>query len=397
MEAVSRLAALAMQRIEEGALAEESVSDVADDLGVSPRHLRRVIKAEYGVSPIQIAQTHRLQHAKRLLTDTALPVTEIAFASGFSSLRRFNALFKERYRLVPRSFRKGRRPKAHDHIVSDLAYRPPFAWDALLAFLNQRAMPGVELVQEDAYYRTVRSADHRGYIKVEHVATKNVLRVTLSSSLLQVLVPVLARVKTLFDLRAEPARIAANPAIIDARGIRVPGAFDSFEIVLHTLLLRDASNSGKLDLIDRFSATMGETFETGVPGLSRLTPTAERIARASAKEICSCGVSSSSAKEIMKFSTAVAGRTMRSGLDLEDQIKELMNITKLTRSSAEYAAMRIQGSPDAFPHEELGISIVFQGDIPGSMDQTDRWRPWRSYAAFYFWKQMFMKTQMRFQ
>ena len=214
MDAVGRLAQLAMQRIEAGALKDASIADLADDFGVTDRHLRRVMQNELGVSPVEIAQTQRLHLAKRLLTDTALPITNVAYASGFASLRRFNALFKERYRLEPRRFRQtAGDAQQSDAFACTLSYRPPLAWSDLLEFLRARAVAGVEVVTATAYQRTVGIGKHRGVVSVSHAAEKNQLKVELSAALIPVLVPVLARLKKVFDLDAGP-----RPPVLVLRG-----------------------------------------------------------------------------------------------------------------------------------------------------------------------------------
>ncbi|MGH9799733.1 MAG: bifunctional transcriptional activator/DNA repair enzyme AdaA, partial [Blastocatellia bacterium] len=151
IDAVSRLAASAINRIEDGSLTEKRLDEFAAEMGVTDRHLRRVIQTELGVSPIELIQTQRLLLAKRLLTDTNLPITEIAFASGFASLRRFNALFKERYRLNPTELRKTRSTAATETLVCELAFRPPFDWGSLLDYLKARALQGVEIVEGNRY------------------------------------------------------------------------------------------------------------------------------------------------------------------------------------------------------------------------------------------------------
>ncbi len=176
INALGRLAADAAERIENGALTEGSVADLAAEIGVSERHLRRVIETEFGVSPVQLAQTQRLLLAKRLLTDTDLPIGEIAFASGFSSLRRFNALFRERYRLNPTDLRKARTAEEpRETLVCELAFRPPMDWDSLLKFLVKRASQGVEITQGDLYQRTVAEGKHRGWLTVSPVPARNML------------------------------------------------------------------------------------------------------------------------------------------------------------------------------------------------------------------------------
>ena len=251
IDAVPRLVRTAASRIAAGALNGQDVDSLARDLGVTGRHLRRAMQRELGVSPIQLAQTHRLLHAKHLLTDTSLPMTTIAFASGFQSVRRFNALFRTRYDLNPNSLR-GRstsRGRAKDDTVRlKLSYRPPLDWAALLAFLAARATPGVEVVDGDTYGRTVSIDGHVGVVRVSRPSASQarvlpILFLDVSAALAPVLMQVTARVRHLFDLDAEPSRIDSHLTSgglrrggAMRRGVRVPGAFDGFEMIRDTRL-----------------------------------------------------------------------------------------------------------------------------------------------------------------
>ena len=196
----SRLGAAVASRIENGCLSDTTVPTLAAEMGISDRHLRRVIQSEFGVSPIALAQTQRLHIAKRLLTDSDLPITQIAFAAGFSSVRRFNALFRERYRLNPTGLRR-RRSSAPDaaSLRCALSYRPPMDWKGILRFLEQRAIPGVERIDSSVYHRTVCVGLNKGWISVSNDEAKSCLNVAISQSLIPVVMPVLTRTKHLFD------------------------------------------------------------------------------------------------------------------------------------------------------------------------------------------------------
>jgi AraC family transcriptional regulator, regulatory protein of adaptative response / DNA-3-methyladenine glycosylase II len=187
IDATGQLATAIARHIEAGTFIEQRFEDLAQELGVSERHLRRVVQQEFGVSPIKLVQTHRLLFAKRLLTDTGLPIADIAYASGFSSLRRFNALFQDRYRLNPTQLRKTKTVEiAPDELVFEVAYRPPLDWEALLSYLAGRAIAGVETVAGNRYCRTVRLGQYQGWLAVEPVSDKHTLRVNLSHSLVPV-------------------------------------------------------------------------------------------------------------------------------------------------------------------------------------------------------------------
>ena len=241
VDALAELARRAASRIEDGALTEGSVAALAEELGVSERHLRRVVEGAFGVTPLALAQTQRLLLAKRLLTDTRLSMTEIAFASGFQSVRRFNRVFQERYRLTPSTLRKDRTAAPQETLTVALAYRAPLAWDALLEFLGARTLAGVEEIEGDTYRRTVRWREHTGWLSA--TATERVVLVTLSQSLAHALPPVLARVKRLFDLEAEPQAIESvlGELAEGCPGLRVPGAFDGFETAVRAILGQQVS------------------------------------------------------------------------------------------------------------------------------------------------------------
>lgn len=391
MDAVSRLAQLAMQRIEAGALTGASITDLADDFGVTDRHLRRVMQNELGVSPVEIAQTQRLHLAKRLLTDTALPITNVAYASGFASLRRFNALFKERYRLEPRRFRQtAGDAQQSDVFACTLSYRPPLAWPDLLEFLRARAVAGVEVVTPTAYQRTIGIGKHRGVVSVSHAAEKNQLKVELDAALIPVLVPLLARLKKVFDLDAEPQLIAKHLGKFAAKnpGLRVPGAFDGFEVAVRAILGQQVTVKAATTLSGRFAAKFGEAIATGPAGLTHLHPTAERVACTGADEIASLGIIAKRAEAIIALAQAVLkGQiSLEPAVNVEEQIAQLIELPGIGEWTAQYIAMRTLAWPDAFPHTDL---VVMQQlgtrDKKEILRIAEAWRPWRSYAVMHLW------------
>ncbi len=394
MEAVSRLAAQAKQMIDEGALSEGSIEDLADEFGVTARHLRRVIKNEFGVSPIELAQTQRLLLAKRLLTDTRLNITDIAFTSGFSSLRRFNALFKNRYRMVPGQFRKTRKAiKNTDSINCDLSFRPPFDWNSIISFLGQRLLAGVEVIHNGVYSRTVSIAGIQGTISVVPVKEKNFLRAKIDISLLPVLVPILSRLRKLFDLNAEPILIARHLKTLSAKnpGIRVPGAFDPFEVGIRAILGQQISVKAATTLAGRFIEMFGVCIETDIPGLTHFTPSAEHVANSSVKKIETLGLPSRRAETILLFAKAVAEKKLdlKPDTNFERQISELKEIPGIGKWTAQYIAMRVLSWPDAFPHTDLGIYKALGENNPNKvLNLAESWRPWRSYAAMHLWKSL---------
>ena len=395
MDGIGRLAAAAADRIEEGALTEGSVADLAVELGVSERHLRRVVGSEFGVSPVELAQTQRLLLAKRLLADTRLPVGEVAFAAGFSSLRRFNALVQERYRLSPtqiRGQRKIEQPGGQpESLRCELSYRPPLDWHAVIAFLGPRCAAGVEAVDHNRYLRTVAIGRSKGWIAVEPVANKNRLRIDIWATLLPSILPVLTRVKRLFDLSADPHRIASHlgTLAVDSPGMRVPGAFDGYELAVRAILGQQVSVKAATTLADRFVKAFGdEAVDIDVPTLTHYTPNPERVAAASVDELTALGILPARARSILALSTAVAAGeiTLEPSANVDDTIAKLVKLPGIGDWTAQYIAMRALSWPDAFPHTDLAIYKALGETNPRRVLETaEAWRPWRSYATMHLW------------
>ena len=412
-DAVSRLARVAARRIAAGALNGRTVADLAEDFGVSERHLRRAFEREIGVAPLELAQTHRLLLAKQLLGDTSLSVTRIAYASGFQSLRRFNAVFRQRYGLNPSAARRARRmpdprrvvlevaPAEADVVHLTLGYRAPFAWKELLNTLASESMPGVDAVDGDSYVRTVRLGDHTGAIRVSNTdsaarrsrAPRRSLDVTVSASLLPVMMPLLARLRSVFDLDAEPAVVdghlqleGLDAAVRRRPGLRIPGAFDGFEVVMR-IVMADARRRGLAD--DGYAALVHVLSERiaseGFP-VDRLVPTAERVAEMGQLGLEAIGVDVVSAVRLDSIARAVAERRidLEAGGDVGLTRRTLLEMPGMTDRIATLIAMRALNSPDAFPDSDPTIENAF-GDPAALRERAERWRPWRSYAALHLW------------
>jgi AraC family transcriptional regulator of adaptative response / DNA-3-methyladenine glycosylase II len=400
-DAVSRLARAAASRITAGALNGHGVADLARELGVSERHLRRVLEREMGVSPLELALTHRLLLAKRLLADTRLSVTRIAYASGFQSLRRFNAAFRERYRLSPSDLRRPDARAAHgrddDFVRLTLAYRPPLAWSAMLQQLQRDAVRGIDAVEDDRYLSVIRVEGHAGAIVARDAASRAradgppryQVAVDLTPSLLPVLMPVLARVRHLFDLDAEPTLIDAHLAasglgrLVGAHpGVRVPGALDGFDVALRVLLRRASrSQTAYESLAWRVAAAFGETVDVGLPCLHHLPPDPRRVAERGVEAITSLGVRERSAALLVNLARAVtAGRVrLEPGTEPRDLSRELAAIGIDDASAAQILA-RAAAWPDSFSAHELTTS---SGEWSSLAQRAERWRPWRAYAAMH--------------
>jgi AraC family transcriptional regulator of adaptative response / DNA-3-methyladenine glycosylase II len=424
VDSVGRLASAIAQRIEDGALSELSVAQLADEIGISERHLRRVVEQEFGVSPLDLAQTQRLLLAKRLLTDTNLPVTEVALISGFSSLRRFNAIFQERYNLTPSQLRNGRHLRMDSDVIEcALSYRPPLDWLSLVRFLSSRTATGAEAFIDGKYVRSVAIADTHGWIEVSPTIDSNsktrkveadspskekgaratikalgkkhrTLKIRMSMSLSRSMVPILAKVRRLFDLDADPHTVSEHLGKLASKnpGLRVPGAFDSFELVVRAILGQQVSVKGATTLMGRFVTAFGEAVETPFEAVHFITPTPLAIGSQSAEVIATAiKVPLARARAIHAVAQGFNDGTLvlDRPVHIEEIIEQLMQIPGVGPWTAQYIAMRVLRWPDAFPHQDLGIRKALQENVSNNVIAiAEQWRPWRAYAAMHLWKSL---------
>jgi AraC family transcriptional regulator of adaptative response / DNA-3-methyladenine glycosylase II len=396
-EATPRLVRAAVARIEAGFLNESSLESLAGELGVTDRHLRRAIEAELGVTPVALAQSRRLALASQLLRDTSLPLAEVAFASGFASVRRFNALFRSRLGRPPSAVRRELGAGGSTaSLTLRLDYRPPFDWSSLLAFLAHQATPGVELIEDDTYARTVRLGGRTGWIVVRPDAKRSALRAEVSLSLAGVLMPLTARLRGLFDLDAQPHVIAEHlkqdptlRGIVSKQpGLRIPGAFDSFEVVLRAILGQQITLRAAATLSSRFAQRFGEAIETPRPGLNRLSPLASILAAASESDIAVLGLPGARARAVSGIARAIEAGTLRleRGGDPDLTIGALKQCPGIGDWTAHCLAMRVLGWPDAFPASDLGLRKALGNASPRViLERSMSWRPWRAYAALHWW------------
>jgi AraC family transcriptional regulator of adaptative response / DNA-3-methyladenine glycosylase II len=397
-----RIAHLIVQRIEEGLIEDSTgLEDIASQFELSSRQIRRIVQKELGVSPIELIQTRRLLLAKQLLTETKLPVTEIAFASGFASLRRFNDAFSSRYGMPPRRLRKeavgGDIASPSETSTLQLNYRPPYDWNGILRFLETRTLKGVEFVTGDSYCRMVSLGRNKGWIKVHHAPERNALLVEFTHSLTPVLPALLGRLRNLFDLSARPDLIVQQlqkdkllrPMVKKNPGLRVPGAFDGFELAVRAILGQQVTVKAATTLGCRFAEAFGDLFETPVPELARLSPSPERVAKASVDEIAKLGIVSARAKCIIALAKSVVSGDLQleAGANPEAMIKRLIELPGIGPWTAHYMAMRILRWPDAFPKEDIAVQNNLGGVTAKQAEEMSQaWRPWRSYAVLYIWQ-----------
>jgi AraC family transcriptional regulator of adaptative response / DNA-3-methyladenine glycosylase II len=413
------LAYAVWQRISAGALNDGDLERLADEVGLSSRQLRRVLLQHFGVTPVELAQTQRLLFAKKLLQETVLPMTDVAFAAGFGSVRRFNALFSERYRMAPGAVRRSvaQAARTDDSLLLRLAYRPPFDWDRILRYLAGRAIVQVETVdvQQRAYARTVRLGQSVGWMRVTQdprAPHKDQLQVELSPALAGVLMPLLSLVRNQFDLDANPALIEAHlrqdplftAQLNNAPGLRVPGAFDAFELAIRAILGQQVSVAGATTLSGRMVTRFGEPCATPWPGLTHHFPAAEVLAALPPETIAQIGLPGKRAATIVHFArfAAQGGLRIKPGAALEEVIAQLKSVPGIGDWTAHYIALRALRFPDAFPAGDLGLQKAAAADIaadpaPDTAPVTPRlsekalharasvWSPWRAYAALALW------------
>ena len=400
-----RIAQLIVQRLEDGHYDEKAgLEAIAAQFELSSRQIRRIIQRQLGVPPIQLLLTRRLLLAKQLLTETTLPSTEVAFASGFSSLRRFNDAFTRRYGMPPTRLRRQATADAGVITASDsstlqLSYRPPYDWPGILAFLSARALKGIEQVTDRSYARTVRLGGATGWIAVTQSPRKPALLVEFTHSLAPVLPALLSRVRALFDLDARPDMIAKHlsrdprlAAAVKANpGLRVPGAFNGFELGVRAILGQQVTVKAATTIACRFVEAFGEPIVTPIEGLNRLTPVPARIAAAGVDDIARHGILAARARSII----ALAAAQRSGGLDLdggaqhdpEGSIGRLAGLPGIGPWTANYIAMRALRWPDAFPKEDIVIRHNLGGVTAREAERLSQpWRPWRSYAVMHVWR-----------
>ncbi|MBI3286062.1 MAG: DNA-3-methyladenine glycosylase 2 family protein [Burkholderiales bacterium] len=404
------LAHAVWQRIADGALNEASLETLAQQVGLSSRQLRRVLLQEFGVTPVALAQTQRLLFAKKLLQETQLGMAEVAYAAGFGSVRRFNALFAERYRLAPGALRRAAAP-AGDGICLRLAYRPPYAWDALSAYLAGRAMPGLEAVVHEAgcsaYVRSVQLERCSGWLKVSHLPHKQQLALEVAPELTPVLLPLMARVRQQFDLEANPSvieqQLATDPMlaaqIARTPGLRVPGAFDTFELAIRAVLGQQVSVAGASTVACRLVQRFGAPLATPFAAVTHHFPTPQVLAHSPLDQLGAIGLPGARAATLQNLALYAleGGLQRRPGASAGEMVAQLKTVKGIGEWTAQYIALRALRYPDAFPGGDLGLQkAAAQLAAPPAprlsekqlLQQAQAWAPWRAYAALLLWQSL---------
>ena len=391
--------------LEENCSSGQHLDQCLQKLGYSDRHIRRAFTAEYKLAPVQYLQTCRLLLAKNLLTDTQLTVTELAMAAGFESLRRFNELFKKQYGLAPTDLRRQATTArgSQTQLTLGLGYRPPYPWQQMLTFLADRAIPGLELVSQTEYARTVRlvsagQKDVNGWIRVKQRPQKNALAVTLDSALLPVLPQVLAKTRQMFDLSCDPAIIDETLSAMNTvrpglcvPGTRLPGCLDPFEMSVRAVLGQQQKMERAQSQAARLLAALGKPLATGLAGLTHVFPSPAEILSLQDQifdYLGPLGIAESHAKTILALARAfVIGQLdFGPGAQAEVEMQKLLSIDGIGTETAQYIAIRALGWPDAFPHADCGIKKALAPLAESEIrHRAEAWRPWRSYATINLW------------
>jgi AraC family transcriptional regulator, regulatory protein of adaptative response / DNA-3-methyladenine glycosylase II len=388
----------ALTLIESGALDAASVEGLATRLGIGERQLRRLFRRYLGASPVSIAQTRRVLLAKQLIQDTQLPMTEVALAAGFGSIRRFNETFQQLYQRPPKALRRTRAIEEPGAVAVRLGYRPPYDWNAIIAFLRARAIPGVEAVSDQRYARTIAIGGVPGILVVEP-AEENCLKATVRIANLQQLPTIVARVRRVFDLAADTVTIGTHlsqdpvlaPLVAARPGLRVPGAWDGFELAIRAVLGQQISVSAATmlagKLVSAFGSPMADTREQG---LTHVFPTPQQLVEADLSVI---GMPNARRMALASLAAAVVADPLIFGprRSLDEAIAQLRSLAGIGEWTAQYIAMRELREPDAFPASDIGLLRAMcdeRGERPSAaalLAHAERWRPWRAYAALHLW------------
>jgi AraC family transcriptional regulator of adaptative response / DNA-3-methyladenine glycosylase II len=394
----------ALGLIDDGALDEARVDRLAERLGVGERQLRRLFRQHLGASPVSVAQTRRVLLAKQLIHETHLPMAEVALASGFGSIRRFNEIFQRLFGRPPGALRRltsgtvARGP--NDEVIILIRYRPPYDWPAMASFLKARAIAGIEVVSTDRYARTIEIEGVHGVVAVEP-ASGNALRVAIRFPRLSALPTIVARLRRVFDLSADPEAINAHlaedrvlaPLVAARPGLRVPGAWDGFELAVRAVLGQQITVAAAVrlagELVSRYGLPLsGAGLET--EGLTHVFPRAEHLASA---DLSVLGMPRMRRATLASLAEAVLAdpKVFGTGRSLDECVTRLRALPGIGEWTAQYIAMRELREPDAFPAGDIGLLRALAdavGRRPTSREllaRAERWRPWRAYAAQHLW------------
>jgi AraC family transcriptional regulator, regulatory protein of adaptative response / DNA-3-methyladenine glycosylase II len=385
----------ALRLIAESGLEEGGVEGLAERMGVGARHLRRLFIKHLGATPSAIAQTRRLHFAKKLIDETTLPMNQLALASGFGCVRRFNATIFKTYRRTPTQIRRFARLKElqpQNQYLFRLSFRPPYDWKSMLAFLAARATPGVEIVEDNLYRRTISLDGEHGCFEVSRDEHAPALLARVQFGNPSALFMITERIRRMFDLNADWMAIAeilkSDPVLADIisakPGLRLPGCWDGFELAVRAILGQQVTVKAATTFAGRVAKAFGQKFSAG-GALTHLFPTARALADADLTQI---GLTRARAVSIQNLARAVCCRkiSFEGVVDPEVLLLQLREIPGIGEWTAQYVAMRALGELDAFPVGD--IALLRKLDLQDSRQlekRAEAWRPWRAYAAIYLW------------
>jgi AraC family transcriptional regulator, regulatory protein of adaptative response / DNA-3-methyladenine glycosylase II len=384
----------ALRLISENGLEDGGIEGLADRLGVGSRHLRRLFLQHLGATPMAVAKTRRLHFAKKLIDETSLPMTQVAIASGFGCVRRFNAHIRQIYSRTPTQIRRLARQKfiqQENQYLFRLRFRPPYHWQGMLAFLAARATPGVEVVEAGCYRRSISTNGSDGYLEVSLDQENSGLLARVQFGDPRSLSFIVERIRSMFDLNADwptivkglktdsllTERLKASP------GLRIPGCWDGFELATRAILGQQVTVKGATTLAGRIAKSFGREFSPA-PGLTHLFPSPELLADADLSKI---GLPKARAETIRSLARAICdGQLQLHGIAASEAVVRLREIPGIGKWTAEYIAMRALGEPDAFPSGDIALLRTSGLETFRDLEKrSEAWRPWRAYAAMYLW------------
>ncbi|MCG8416295.1 MAG: helix-turn-helix domain-containing protein [Pseudomonadales bacterium] len=390
----------ALQLIDQGFLDSASVDELAAQLSVGSRQLSRLFNEHLGASPVEVAQTRRLHFAKKLIDETEMSLSDICFAAGFGSVRRFNAVFNSIYGRSPKQLREKQRSEKNsaNEIELTLSYRPPYDWQSLLAFLAYRAIPGVEKVTTDSYARTFELDGVQGHVVARFNAEQNTINLAICYSETRHLYHIIDRLRSVFDLRADSTQIDSylskdkllKPMVKKFPGLRVPGCWSGFEVAVRAILGQQVTVKAASTLVARIAARHGKPYDCAVEGLQYTFPEPTVLKDADLSGMGIVGQRIEAIKAVAKMLDSDELR-IDCTVDTEEFVEKICSIKGIGEWTAQYIAMRAINDPNAFPHSDLILRrAATRHDetltAKQLLERAEPWQPWRAYSVILLWR-----------
>ena len=386
----------ALRLIEDGALDRARIPQFAARVGLGARQLDRLFAQHLGASPLALAQTRRLHFAKHLIDGSDLPMTEVALAAGYGSLRRFNDALRKAYGRPPRELRRERpATTAAGEVALTLAYRPPYDWQRLSAFLRARAIPGVEALEADSYARVIRVGSAHALIRVRPLPGRDALELRVSGAPAAALYRIAATARRVFDLTSDPGQITRDlgadrllRALVRRRpGLRIPGIWDPFECAVRAVLGQQVSVSAARTLAARLVERFGEPVSTPAAGLTHAFPAPQPLANGN---FAGLGITGARIEALRALARALGDGQIDFDTGAETLAEQLTALSGFGAWTAQYVALRALGEPDALPEGDLILRRMAGGSARPLTarelrQRAESWRPWRGYATLHLW------------